>query len=74
MILVNIIEMEKLILVFMKTILKDGLNWKTNKYSDVCQFQMDYSPDMRLWERRLLYCVPVSNFSHFLNALNASRF
>ncbi|CAO2825793.1 unnamed protein product [Amaranthus hypochondriacus] len=38
---------------------KDGLNWKTNKYSDVCQSQMDYSPDMRLWERRLLYCVPV---------------
>uniref|UniRef100_A0A0D3BNY1 Potassium transporter n=1 Tax=Brassica oleracea var. oleracea TaxID=109376 RepID=A0A0D3BNY1_BRAOL len=35
---------------------KDGLTWSTNKYSDVSQFP-DGS-DMKVWERRLLYCVP----------------
>ena len=27
---------------------------------DVSQFPIDSSADMRIWERRLLYCVPVS--------------
>ncbi|CAN6830333.1 unnamed protein product [Brassica oleracea] len=36
---------------------KDGLTWSTNRYSDVSQFP-DGS-DMKVWERRLLYCVPV---------------
>ncbi|GAB4827687.1 hypothetical protein Ancab_034573 [Ancistrocladus abbreviatus] len=38
---------------------KDGSTWKTNKFMDVSQFQMGLSSDVRLWERRLLYCVPV---------------
>lgn len=38
---------------------KDGTTWRTSKFSDVCQSQMELSPNMRLWERRLLYCVPV---------------
>lgn len=39
---------------------KDGSVWRTNKFTDVSQFPMDASsPDMRIWERRLLYCVPV---------------
>ncbi|XP_055831428.1 mini-chromosome maintenance complex-binding protein isoform X2 [Solanum dulcamara] len=40
---------------------KDGETWRTNKFGDFFQFPMatDSSPDMRVWERRLLYCVPV---------------
>ncbi|XP_074287149.1 mini-chromosome maintenance complex-binding protein [Silene latifolia] len=48
---------------------KDGSTWKTNKYSDVCQLQMDLSPDMRLWERRLLYCVPVPGMNSWAEPL-----
>ncbi|GKC41443.1 minichromosome maintenance complex-binding protein, partial [Tanacetum coccineum] len=33
--------------------------WNTNKFSDVAQFPMGPSPDTRVWERCLLYCVPV---------------
>lgn len=42
-------------------LLKDGSVWRTNKFTDVPQFPMDTSPDMRLWERRMLYCIPVSS-------------
>ncbi|WMV33685.1 hypothetical protein MTR67_027070 [Solanum verrucosum] len=40
---------------------KDGETWRTNKFGDFFQFPMatGSSPDMRVWERRLLYCVPV---------------
>ncbi|GKU98242.1 hypothetical protein SLEP1_g11271 [Rubroshorea leprosula] len=38
---------------------KDGSSWRTNKFADVSQFPMCSSPDMCVWERRLLYCVPV---------------
>ncbi|GMN41156.1 hypothetical protein TIFTF001_010377 [Ficus carica] len=38
---------------------KDGTVWRTNKYLDFSQAPMDSSADMRIWERRLLYCVPV---------------
>ncbi|KAE7996497.1 hypothetical protein FH972_001212 [Carpinus fangiana] len=39
---------------------KDGSVWRTNKFTDVSQFPIaDSSADMRVWERRLLYCVPV---------------
>ncbi|XP_010537842.1 PREDICTED: mini-chromosome maintenance complex-binding protein-like [Tarenaya hassleriana] len=38
---------------------KDGSTWRTNKYSDVSQFPSASSPDMRIWERRLLYCIPI---------------
>ncbi|KAL9230252.1 hypothetical protein vseg_005629 [Gypsophila vaccaria] len=48
---------------------KDGCTWKTNKYSDACQGQMDLSPDMRLWERRLLYCVPVPGMNSWAEPL-----
>ncbi|KAK1415433.1 hypothetical protein QVD17_31214 [Tagetes erecta] len=38
---------------------KNKDTWNTNKFTDVSQFPMDPSPDMRVWERRLLYCVSV---------------
>ncbi|WCJ20040.1 Mini-chromosome maintenance complex-binding protein [Euphorbia peplus] len=38
---------------------KDGSVWRTNKFMDVCQFPMGNSPDMRIWERQLLHCVPI---------------
>ncbi|XP_034704304.1 mini-chromosome maintenance complex-binding protein [Vitis riparia] len=38
---------------------KEGPNWRTNKFMDVSQFPMGSRPDMRVWERRLLYCVPI---------------
>ncbi|XP_050158536.1 mini-chromosome maintenance complex-binding protein-like isoform X4 [Malus sylvestris] len=40
---------------------KDGSVWRTNKFTDVPQFPMDSKPDMRLWERRMIYCIPVSD-------------
>lgn len=43
--------------------LKDGTVWRTNKFMDVSQFPMVSSSDMRIWERRLIYCVPVSFLS-----------
>ncbi|XP_028958164.1 mini-chromosome maintenance complex-binding protein-like isoform X2 [Malus domestica] len=39
----------------------DGSVWRTNKFTDVPQFPMDSKPDMRLWERRMIYCTPVSD-------------
>ncbi|CAK9326302.1 unnamed protein product [Citrullus colocynthis] len=38
---------------------KDGSTWKTTKFMDSSQCPAGFSPDMRIWERRLLYCVPV---------------
>ncbi|KAJ9175971.1 hypothetical protein P3X46_014466 [Hevea brasiliensis] len=38
---------------------KDGSVWRTNKYMDFSQFPIGSSPGSRVWERRLLYCVPV---------------
>ncbi|KAK4363560.1 hypothetical protein RND71_018801 [Anisodus tanguticus] len=40
---------------------KDGETWRTNKFADFSQFPMatGSSPDVSVWERRLLYCVPV---------------
>ncbi|XP_022890993.1 mini-chromosome maintenance complex-binding protein [Olea europaea var. sylvestris] len=38
---------------------KDGDTWRTNKFTDTSQFPIAPSSDMRIWERRLLYCVPV---------------
>ena len=41
--------------------LQDGSAWRTNKFMDISQCPVEFnSPDMRLWDRRLLYCVPVS--------------
>lgn len=38
---------------------KDGETWRTNKFTDVSRIPMISSSDTRIWERRLLYCVPV---------------
>ncbi|GAU24472.1 hypothetical protein TSUD_319490 [Trifolium subterraneum] len=40
---------------------KDGSVWRTNKFTDISQYPipMDSSAETRIWERRLLYCVPV---------------
>lgn len=38
---------------------KDESTWRTNKYSDVSQFPDASTSNMQVWERRLLYCVPV---------------
>lgn len=38
---------------------KDGSSWKTNKYADVASVQMAPNAQMEMWDRRLLYCVPV---------------
>ncbi|PSR93251.1 Mini-chromosome maintenance complex-binding protein [Actinidia chinensis var. chinensis] len=38
---------------------KDGARWRTNKFTDVSRIPMNLSSNMRVWERRLLYCVPV---------------
>ncbi|KNA05591.1 hypothetical protein SOVF_188970 [Spinacia oleracea] len=50
---------------------KDGSTWRTNKFSDVSQIEMDMSPDMKLWERRLLYCVPVPGLNSWAEPLEA---
>ncbi|CAJ1974554.1 unnamed protein product [Sphenostylis stenocarpa] len=42
---------------------KDGSVWRTNKYMDVSQYPIRSSADTRIWERRLLYCVPVPGLS-----------
>ncbi|KAK7353531.1 hypothetical protein VNO80_18980 [Phaseolus coccineus] len=42
---------------------KDGSMWRTNKFMDVLQYPNCSSADTRIWERRLLYCVPVPGLS-----------
>ncbi|XP_027942677.1 mini-chromosome maintenance complex-binding protein [Vigna unguiculata] len=42
---------------------KDGSVWRTNKFMDVSQYPICSSADTRIWERRLLYCVPVPGLS-----------
>ncbi|KAL4342589.1 hypothetical protein GQ457_08G010140 [Hibiscus cannabinus] len=37
----------------------DGSSWRTNKFTDVSQYPMESPSDTCIWERRLLYCVPV---------------
>ncbi|XXG85926.1 hypothetical protein AAC387_Pa11g0921 [Persea americana] len=38
---------------------KNGLTWKTNKFTDVSSYPIPSTSEMRIWERRLLYCVTV---------------
>eukprot|EP01018_Ginkgo_biloba_P015120 Gb_33880 [translate_table: standard] len=38
---------------------KDGATWRTNKYTDVASVQMRPNSPMEMWDRRLMYCVPV---------------
>lgn len=43
--------------------------WRTNKFMDFTQSPMGITtPDMHIWERRLLYCVPVSRCIHVILA------
>ncbi|KAK8651463.1 hypothetical protein V6N13_141064 [Hibiscus sabdariffa] len=37
----------------------DGSSWRTNKFTDFSQYPMQSPSDTCIWERRLLYCVPV---------------
>ncbi|KAM1141697.1 hypothetical protein FF1_041558 [Malus domestica] len=50
---------------------KDGSVWRTNKFTDVPQFPVDSTPDMRLWERRMLYCTPVPGQNSWAESSNA---
>lgn len=47
---------------------KNVETWNTNKFTDVSQFPMGTSPDMRVWERRLLYCVPVPGLNSWADS------
>ncbi|XP_023771001.1 mini-chromosome maintenance complex-binding protein [Lactuca sativa] len=47
---------------------KNEETWNTNKFTDVSQFAMDPSADMRVWERRLLYCVPVPGLNSWADS------
>ncbi|WOL14780.1 mini-chromosome maintenance complex-binding protein [Canna indica] len=38
---------------------KDGSTWRTNKFTDVSYFAMPPGCETQLWDRHLLYCVPV---------------
>ncbi|XP_058110592.1 mini-chromosome maintenance complex-binding protein isoform X1 [Magnolia sinica] len=38
---------------------KDGSTWRTNKFTDIPSYPIASSSEMRVWERRLLYCIPV---------------
>ncbi|PIA58028.1 hypothetical protein AQUCO_00500154v1 [Aquilegia coerulea] len=38
---------------------KDGSTWRTNKFTDVASFPMGSEAETSIWERQLLYCVPV---------------
>ncbi|CAN0923837.1 Mini-chromosome maintenance complex-binding protein [Linum grandiflorum] len=42
---------------------KDGELWRTNKFADVCPYPIDSSTDVKIWERRLVSCVPVPGLS-----------
>ena len=42
--------------------MQDSDKWITNKFADGSHGPSDASSDVRIWERRLLYCTPVSIF------------
>ncbi|KAL3524047.1 hypothetical protein ACH5RR_016881 [Cinchona calisaya] len=48
---------------------KDGDSWRTNKFADVSQFPMGSAPHMRVWERHLLYCVPIPGQNSWTEAV-----
>ncbi|KAL8462886.1 hypothetical protein ACS0TY_033768 [Phlomoides rotata] len=53
---------------------KDGDKWITNKFSDAPQCPVNASSDMRIWERRLLYCIPVPGQNSWVeSSLDAMR-
>ncbi|KAI3993641.1 hypothetical protein MKX01_002654 [Papaver californicum] len=51
---------------------KDGSTWRSNKYTDVASFPMSSSSEMSMWERRLLYCVPVPGQSPWVVEASSS--
>ncbi|XP_026424247.1 mini-chromosome maintenance complex-binding protein-like isoform X2 [Papaver somniferum] len=51
---------------------KDGSTWRTNKFTDVASFPMNSSSEMSMWERRLLYCVPVPGQSPWVVEASSS--
>lgn len=55
---------------------KDGETWRTNKYADFSIFPMAMgsSPDMLVWERRSLYCVPVPGQNSWIEHSSESLF
>ncbi|KAL5075334.1 hypothetical protein RYX36_014318 [Vicia faba] len=44
---------------------KDGSVWRTNKFTDFAQYPIPVGSSVhtRIWERRLLYCVPIPGLS-----------
>ncbi|KAJ7566567.1 hypothetical protein O6H91_02G109100 [Diphasiastrum complanatum] len=38
---------------------KDGAKWLTTKYTDVASVPVELENDKQIWDRRILYCVPV---------------
>ncbi|XP_051122782.1 mini-chromosome maintenance complex-binding protein isoform X2 [Andrographis paniculata] len=52
---------------------KDGDTWKTNKFADASRSPIDSSSDMKIWERRLLYCVPVPGQSSWIESPQAMK-
>ncbi|KAK1570503.1 hypothetical protein Q3G72_002880 [Acer saccharum] len=49
---------------------KNDAVWRTNKFTDFPQFPMGEEPNMRIWERRLLYCVPVPGQNSWTESLS----
>ncbi|XP_050211236.1 mini-chromosome maintenance complex-binding protein isoform X2 [Mercurialis annua] len=49
---------------------KDDSVWRTNKYMDVAQFPVGSSPEMRIWERKLFYCVPVPGLNSWADSVS----
>ncbi|MFS7961045.1 putative mini-chromosome maintenance complex-binding protein [Helianthus anomalus] len=47
---------------------KNNDTWNTNKFTDVSQYPMGTSSHTRIWERRLLYCVPVPGQNSWADA------
>ncbi|XP_071690035.1 mini-chromosome maintenance complex-binding protein [Rutidosis leptorrhynchoides] len=53
---------------FYAGVYKNEGTWNTNKFTDISQFPMGSSSDTRLWERRLLYCVPVPGLNSWADS------
>ncbi|XP_010253131.1 PREDICTED: mini-chromosome maintenance complex-binding protein-like isoform X1 [Nelumbo nucifera] len=50
---------------------KDGSTWRTNKFTDVASFPMGSSSEVKVWERRLLYCIPVPAQNSWTQAIHS---
>ncbi|XP_057804674.1 mini-chromosome maintenance complex-binding protein [Salvia miltiorrhiza] len=48
---------------------KDGDKWRTSKFADAAHGPSDASSDMRIWERRLLYCTHVPGQNSWVECL-----